>query len=450
MDFASQLSQLQKLVASAAPEGTKSSSNKRSKLSTATDSSSRDAEYCNYRTTNDRRWNKRKRDLSSDKIKELYHELDNLATVEVGHTPMEQQNPTSVTHHITLLFLTIDDLPHEKIWRAWMEGSTTSSSGNSSIDTTTTCRSSVVVTVIAHAKFPERVRSPWLRERLLTSPGVRGQGTVSTTATGVQEPPIVTFRPEWGSIEITRAMIELLAEGVAYSRKQQEQWNPTTTTTTAPSPSDRFIFVSETCIPVVSLDTLVQEFFCGDTSSTTSSWVNGRNHPNNGYSRQLQWEKMSPAIPTQKIWKADQWIVLTRNHAEKILDIPSKLTDPQAFYQCFAQVRASDEMYFPTALAILGLIHTSNTTDKNQGSTTTTRMIGPNVQKRRITYCDWSGGAKNPVTFQDVQDLRNCISLARNEGCLLARKFSSDSITLQEWSNVIYGTTTTIGKEDGT
>jgi hypothetical protein len=212
---------------------------------------------------------------------------------------------------------------------------------------------------------------------------------------------------------------------------------------------------------------LVQELFCGDTTSTastTSSWVNGRNHPNNGYSRQLQWEKISQAIPTQKIWKADQWIVLTLNHAEQILDIPSKLTDPQAFYQCFAQVRASDEMYFPTALAILGLIHTTTTTtttDKNQGSTTTTiRMIGPNVQKRRITYCDWTGGAKNPVTFYNVQDLQNCISVARKEGCLLARKFSSDSITLQQWSNLIYGTTigtstststrTTVTKEDGT
>ena len=51
------------------------------------------------------------------------------------------------------------------------------------------------------------------------------------------------------------------------------------------------------------------------------------------------------------------------------------------------------------------------------------------IVKRRITYCDWSMSAKNPASFEidrneSFQELKRVIRLAREEGCLFARKFT--------------------------
>jgi hypothetical protein len=51
------------------------------------------------------------------------------------------------------------------------------------------------------------------------------------------------------------------------------------------------------------------------------------------------------------------------------------------------------------------------------------------VLRRRVTYCDWSMNAKNPASFEinrkdKFKELRAVIRLAREEGCLFARKFT--------------------------
>eukprot|EP00978_Attheya_sp_CCMP212_P040649 scaffold224233_cov35-Attheya_sp.AAC.3 len=53
------------------------------------------------------------------------------------------------------------------------------------------------------------------------------------------------------------------------------------------------------------------------TTTTTGEgyeklWMVALNKPNNGYAKQLQWDKMDSAVPPKNIWKADKWIVLTR------------------------------------------------------------------------------------------------------------------------------------------
>ena len=52
------------------------------------------------------------------------------------------------------------------------------------------------------------------------------------------------------------------------------------------------------------------------------SWVHARNFPNNGYSKQQQFDTMSIAIPRDCVWKADQWLALTRAHAAAVLTLP--------------------------------------------------------------------------------------------------------------------------------
>jgi hypothetical protein len=58
-------------------------------------------------------------------------------------------------------------------------------------------------------------------------------------------------------------------------------------------------------------------------------------------------------IPGQYRWKADQWLVLSSVHAKAIL-IDAGLR--QQLWNLLSKINASDEMYFPTALALLGIL----------------------------------------------------------------------------------------------
>lgn len=124
------------------------------------------------------------------------------------------------------------------------------------------------MTFWVHAKYPERVTSRWVKQRLIKR----------------------SYRPSWGSVELMKAEVELLRCGVTDSTAQ------------------RFLFASESCLPFMPLDQAADAMFCRD-----SSWVNARSTPNNGYATQKQWDPLEHAwMPSEYIWKADQWCLLTR------------------------------------------------------------------------------------------------------------------------------------------
>jgi hypothetical protein len=127
------------------------------------------------------------------------------------------------------------------------------------------------VDVYIHAKFPRRVASPWVRSRLIGR----------------------SFRPEWGSVDIVRAELELLAVALQSSPG-----------------AGRFAFASESCLPVVPAGNARDAFGGGGGDI---SWVCARSTPNNGYSSQLQFAPLERAgVPRELIGKADQWCLLTR------------------------------------------------------------------------------------------------------------------------------------------
>lgn len=368
--------------------------------------------------------------------------------------PKQQQVQVSSDQHgylhLALLFLTIDDLPFENIWRAWLDGAGCNqncASGN------------MIVSVLCHAKFPDRVKSPWLKQRLLIDKLHSSEGRVRYHSR----------IPNWGSIEITRAMIDLVQEGLAIGPANAT--TPPSPTGSVPTPSaanprrflstppssvagrddlplvDRFIFVSETCLPVTSLDeveTAIFEKAQGTAAKNTvggddagKSWLRARNTPNNGYARQQQWDRVAKVIPTTHIWKADQWILLTRLHAEAMCGTRRKDggSPSSQLWEGFRRTRASDEIYFPTVMALFGILKAgkecSGNDDEHENSS-----IGKEVVYRRVTYCDWSMNAKNPASFKiaagselKAADRRggsefvDVARKAREEGCLLARKF---------------------------
>lgn len=305
-------------------------------------------------------------------------------------------SPQPCNKHVCLLFITIDELPFEDIWREW-----------------STSDNSVTVSIIVHAKFPNKVTSDFVKQRLLVQPPQVGRGRESYAP-----PTYHTRRPEWGSIEITRAMLDLLFEGLKIGRPsgdlKDERFsskrfvvNNKSTDTPLP-PVDKFIFCSETCIPVTTLQETATALFGKDSVNNNISWVNGRNTPNNGYSRQMQFEKVDRVVPKNCIYKADQWIILSRPHAEAVMsNLDRNLPSGAFLWQCFSQTKASDELYFPTALSLLGIMPSS-----------------PELEIRRVTYADWSESARNPASFsKGVEDLKRVAPIARKEGCLFARKF---------------------------
>ena len=97
---------------------------------------------------------------------------------------------------LAVLFIIIDKLPFEEIWRSWADAGAGEAGW--------TARFWV------HAKYPAQVKSEWVRQRLLP----------------------VSFVPEWGSVELVRAATALMDAALEDSTVQ------------------RLVLASESCVPV--------------------------------------------------------------------------------------------------------------------------------------------------------------------------------------------------------
>lgn len=428
--------------------------------------------------------------------------------------------------HLALLVLSIDDLPYEHIWKAWATSTAPTSSSSSSLSQPRP-QPRLLVSLLCHAKFPDQVQSDFLRQRLLLKPPkyMKGRGN---NILELQPPEYLTHRPEWGSIEITRAMIDLLREGLridgssstgkageaAYSTRryliQDDQDNACQPNLESIPPVDKFVFISETCLPVTTLEETRVALFGEDEatpspseaapendtpitgedalpgvdepstlavtnnspepsqsptapSATTApppsavanfnllnmSWVNARNFktpgtPKNMYERD-QFQGIGSSIPHCFRYKADQWLVLSRPHSRVIVDLDRQLRPrDNPFWTLFSRINASDEMYMPTALAVLGILQDEElappasepqqdavpvsppaVSTATSTSTSTTSSTSIQVKRAPVTYTDWSEGMRNPALFtKGVVDFQRVARIAREKGCLFARKFA--------------------------
>jgi hypothetical protein len=85
----------------------------------------------------------------------------------------------------------------------------------------------VTVKLYIHAKHPERIQSEFVRSHLITE----------------------QYFPEWNSPEVVRAMLAVLKAAI-----------------NDVSPCERYIFATESCIPICSLDSAIGELFAEDVS----------------------------------------------------------------------------------------------------------------------------------------------------------------------------------------
>ena len=387
----------------------------------------------------------------------------------------EEKQKTS--KHLALLAITIDELPYEAIWKGWCEALA------STVDETT---DEYYISLVCHAKFPSQVQSEWLRQRLLTYPPKQGRGN------SFMDPVFLSRTPEWGSVEITRAMLDLLQGALKIGNSdntaiQEDKrfcpsrflvQSPPGSDSTKIPPVDHFLYVSESCMPVVTAKELFSKI-----SDPNISWLNARHRteeetPNNKYEDD-QFAGINRRIPGQYRWKGDQWVLLARRHASSIIGMDRPFKPPKhQLWQSFRNINASDEMFFPTALALLGdLRYTKcgNDTQKGrqreeessqEGGPPATNPQPPDAAPatgpppknaliclKPVTYTDWTEGMKNPATFtKGAIDLRRVGKIARDMGCLVARKFATHIkipgvlpaeqkmtgfLTMEEWESVI-------------
>jgi len=389
--------------------------------------------------------------------------------------PTEEEKQKT-TKHLALLAITIDELPYEAIWKGWCEA--LSSAIDESAD-------EFFISVICHAKFPDKVESEWLRKRIITFPPKQGRGN------SFMDPVFLSRQPEWGSVEITRAMLDLLQDALKIGNsdntavQEDKRFCPSRfVVRTPPSfdaskpipPVDQFLYISESCMPVVTAKELFTKI-----SDPNFSWLNARHRteeetPKNKYEDD-QFAGINRRIPGQYRWKGDQWVLLARRHASSIIgmDRPFKPAKHQ-LWQSFRNINASDEMFFPTALALLGdLRYTKCGNDTQMGrkrdeeSSQDGGQQPPNppadppentpppknslICLKPVTYTDWTEGMKNPALFtKGAVDLRRVGKIARDMGCLVARKFATHikipgiplseqkitgKLTMEEWKFVI-------------
>jgi hypothetical protein len=134
----------------------------------------------------------------------------------------------------------------------------------------------------------------------------------------------VSFAPEWGSVELVRAALALIAAALAAD--DAVQW---------------LLLASESCLPVTSLDAAMASLH-----ASGRSWLHydlARSRFDVDRERRLRGGGAGGAA----VCKADQWFCLTRAHARAVLDRGD-------FWSTFACISASDEWYFATCLALAG------------------------------------------------------------------------------------------------
>jgi len=206
---------------------------------------------------------------------------------------------------IGFCFLVIDDLPHHKIWAKYLKGSPH--------------------VAIVHSKFMPMKHKP--------------SDFCQTKLSGV-------LQPEHGDIRCVMALIELLKEGLQANEE-----------------ISHFIFLSETCLPVVPLQTLEQEL---DAIGGKSIIHFSHPCPRSEHGARYNFVDTSllPHLFSQEDWIFHPtWIVVSRPHAHLL--VQSKQL--QTFYRAFQRVPFVDEHFIGTVLySILGKQQFSNQIDTSE------------------------------------------------------------------------------------
>ncbi|KAM7482012.1 hypothetical protein LguiB_006595 [Lonicera macranthoides] len=201
------------------------------------------------------------------------------------------------------------------------------------------------------------------------------------------------YKVKWGSVSLFDAERRLLANALLDFS------------------NERFILLSESCIPVYNFPT-VYKYLTESLHSFVQSYDDPSRYGRGRYSRH-----MKPAIHLADWRKGSQWFELNRTLA---VDIVADTRYYTVFKKYCKPACYPDEHYIPT---FVHMFH------------------GPLNSNRTVTYVDWSLGGPHPATFEAVNVTEGFIESIRNNGTqcwynfettyicsLFARKFAPSAL----------------------
>ncbi|CAI0455164.1 unnamed protein product [Linum tenue] len=191
----------------------------------------------------------------------------------------------------------------------------------------------------------------------------------------------------------------------------------------------RFVFLSDSCIPLYNFS-YTYDYIMSTSTSFVDSFADtkeGRYNP-----------KMDPVIPVDNWRKGSQWVVLTRKHAEVVVQdstvFPAfqkhcRPTDPSKEHNCIP-----DEHYVQTLLAQKGL--EKEITRRSLTHTSWDVSSSKDPKRRGWHPVSYKFSDATPMLIQSIKDIDNiyyeteyrrewCTSKGKPSTCFLfARKFT--------------------------
>jgi hypothetical protein len=138
-----------------------------------------------------------------------------------------------------------------------------------------------------HAKYPERIRSPWIRDRLLD----------------------FSFRPEWNSVEVVQAILSLLQAALNWRSPCSGAGPAAETQEAAAVPGvvvGKMVIATESCVPLYALQEAGKKLFAadgdGDGDGDGGTGSNSSNSSSNSINCNSSW--LSAYHTPQGSWEA--------------------------------------------------------------------------------------------------------------------------------------------------
>lgn len=273
--------------------------------------------------------------------------------------------------HVAVCATILSKLPHEMIWRSWM-GDT-----DDGLETSKNIKASMFI----HAKTPSAVANgSWTKSHLIP----------------------ISHNPNWNDIRIVQAMLSL----ATYALKGD---------------ATHILFVTESCIPISSLEELGEEI---RKQGYEKSFVNPYGETSSRCTRFDEHACFSISdLPHSSIRKQlPGWCLLSRKHVQAILDIPKNHLGGEELYPLFSKVWAPEEVFFPTALSLLGLLDPDEIVGKG------------------IVWAKWDTRSQgrdraHPLTY-DGKFGKALVEEVRRDGCFFMRKLRHQ-ISTNHWKGVM-------------
>eukprot|EP00850_Spirogloea_muscicola_P005756 SM000026S09005 [mRNA] locus=s26:897034:898813:- [translate_table: standard] len=286
-------------------------------------------------------------------ISPLWHNMTDKLLFQAA-LRMKRNTSTTVTLNVAFLFLTRGPLPHARLWARFLTGN----EGR--------------YTIYIHA-HPHHVH------HLVDLP------------TAFRKRRVPSKEAFWGEISIIDAERRLIANALL---------DPA---------NERFLLVSESCIPVIGFDELYTYLL-----GSAVSFVDSFDQPG-PFGRGRYRHGMFPTVNRDQWRKGSQWVEVAQRDALRLIG-------DTTFYPVFARVCRKpiyvDEHYFPTFLYI---------------------TAGASIANRSVTYVDWSRGGYHPAEFgaadvtveliRKIKGRHSCMwNNESGQPCfLIARKFKPDA-----------------------